>query len=50
MDTLIEQSKSKLNSKGRLNFQRSRSRNANEFKRAQLILLDLKLDKISFDK
>ena len=42
MDTLIEQSKSKLNDKERLQFERSRLRSASDFKRAQFILYDLK--------
>ena len=42
MDTLIEQSKSKLNDKERLQFERNRLRSANDFKRAQFILYDLK--------
>jgi hypothetical protein len=44
MDTLNEQAKSKLNTKGRLSFQRNRTRNGNEFKRAQYILFDLKYE------
>ena len=42
MDTLIEQSKPKLNDKERLQFERSRLRNTSDFKRAQFILYDLK--------
>ena len=42
MDTLIEQSKMKLNNVGRLQFERGRLRNTSDFKRAQFILFDLK--------
>lgn len=43
MDTLIEQSKARIDDKGRLNFSRVRTKfQKAEYKRAQDILFDLK--------